>query len=216
MESEVNFSQQKRKIKRHLDELGVRDPEVLKALDRVQREKFIPEELLPVAYIDHPLPIEEAQTISQPSLVAFMTQELKLNETSRVLEIGTGSGYQTALLAELAGDVYTVEIRKTLSEAAQKLLHDLGYRNIHFKVGDGSEGWSEKAPFDAIIVTAEALELPAALTGQLKNKGRMIIPLKESFGQGLYLLSKSPTRWKKERLFSVQFVPLVSLDFLDS
>jgi len=183
---------------------------VLAAIERVPRHRFVPEHLQDHAYDDRPLPIGLGQTISQPFVVALMTQALAPTPEARVLEIGTGSGYQTAILAELAGRVYTVEVRPELQERARRILDELGYHNIHFRVGDGWKGWPEEAPFDAIIVTAAAPEWPQALIDQLAEGGRMVIPVGEhDWNQTLWLLTKLNGNLTKESLGPVRFVPLI-------
>lgn len=179
------FSEQRlalvEKIRRH----GIKDPRVLEAILKVPRHLFVPKELIHEAYVDAPLPIGEGQTISQPYIVALMTEALELDENSKVLEIGTGSGYQAAILAEIAKEVYTVERIPSLKEKARKVLDALGYENIKFKVGDGTEGWPEYAPYDAIIVTAGAPEIPKPLVEQLKVGGRLVIPVGDELTQRL-------------------------------
>jgi protein-L-isoaspartate(D-aspartate) O-methyltransferase len=193
--------------------LEITNPAVLDAIKRVPRHQFVPDHLQDHAYEDRPLPIGQGQTISQPFVVALMTQALDLTPESKVLEIGTGSGYQTAILAELAGDVYTVEVRPELQERARRILEDLGYTNIHYRVGDGWEGWPEQAPFDAIIVTAAAPEWPRRLIDQLANGGRMVIPVgDQTWNQTLWLLTKLDDSLIKESLGPVRFVPLIKPD----
>jgi protein-L-isoaspartate(D-aspartate) O-methyltransferase len=156
---------------------GILDKRVLIAMNKVKRHLFVSRELWSKAYSDHPLPIGEGQTISQPYVVALMTEGLKLNESSRVLEIGTGSGYQAAILAEIAKEVYSIEIRERLVKEARERLKRLGYANIYIKYGDGYFGWEEMAPFDAIIVTCAVNHIPPPLIKQLKEGGRLILPL---------------------------------------
>jgi len=175
---------------------------------KVAREKFIPKELQARAYEDRPLPIGYGQTISQPFIVAFMTQELKPKPTDRVLEIGTGSGYQAAVLAELVAEVYTIEIVKPLAESAEIRLRELGYRNVHVKAGDGYKGWPEHAPFDAIIVTAAPDHVPQPLVEQLKEGGRMVIPVGGAIVQHLNVLEKRGGAVKQTAAIPVKFVPL--------
>lgn len=190
--------------------IEVTDPDVLAAIERVPRHRFVPEHLHEHAYDDRPLPIGQGQTISQPFVVALMTQALHLTPESKVLEIGTGSGYQAAILAELADEVYTVEVRPELQERARRILDALGYANIHYRVGDGWMGWPEEAPFDAIIVTAAAPEWPQALIRQLAEGGRMVIPVGENdWNQTLWLLTKLDDSLIKESLGPVRFVPLI-------
>ncbi len=193
--------------------IEVTDPDVLAVIERVPRHRFVPKHLQQHAYDDRPLPIGQGQTISQPFVVALMTQALDLSPESKVLEIGTGSGYQTAILAELADEVYTVEVRPELQERAKRILDDLGYANIHYRMGDGWMGWPEEAPFDAIIVTAAAPEWPQALIKQLAEGGRMVIPVGENdWNQILWLLTKLDGNLIKESLGPVRFVPLITPD----
>jgi protein-L-isoaspartate(D-aspartate) O-methyltransferase len=187
---------------------GVRDPLVLAAMDRVPRHLFVPESLRAHAYADEPLPIGEGQTISQPYIVAYMTEALGLGGGEKVLEVGTGSGYQTAVLAEIAAEVWTIEIVEKLSLRARAILDGLGYANISFRVGDGGAGWPEAAPFDAIMVTAAAAEIPRSLEDQLVGGGRMIIPVGTDL-QELVLVSRRETGFERERRLAVRFVPLV-------
>lgn len=189
---------------------GVRDARVLQAMSRIPRHLFLTDDLRAYAYADEPLPIGEGQTISQPYIVAFMTEVLKLAGDEKVLEIGTGSGYQTAVLAELAREVYTVELIGRLSIGAQEKLRAMGYQNIHFKVGDGSGGWPDFAPFDAIIVTAAPASVPRSLESQLGVSGRMVIPVGSEF-QELILVTRKKRGFKRQRLLSVRFVPLVTV-----
>jgi protein-L-isoaspartate(D-aspartate) O-methyltransferase len=187
---------------------GVRDPLVLAAMSRVPRHLFMPEGLRVHAYADEPMPIGEGQTISQPYIVAYMTEALGLKGGEKVLEIGTGSGYQTAILAEIAGDVWTVEIVDALALRARAVLDGLGYGNIRYRIGDGSLGWPEEAPFDGIIVTAAAPRMPAALEGQLEEGGRMIVPVGTDL-QELFLVRRVKKGFEREGLLGVRFVPLV-------
>ena len=187
---------------------GVRDKRVLAAMERVPRHLFVPENLRASAYADEPLPIGEGQTISQPYIVAYMTEQLRLEGPEKVLEVGTGSGYQTAVLAELVRDVYTVEIVAKLSARAKGVLDGLGCGNVHYLAGDGSAGWPEAAPFDAIMVTAAAAEIPGALEDQLAAGGRMIVPVGTDL-QELVLVRREAKGLRRERLLAVRFVPLV-------
>ena len=187
---------------------GVRDPAVLAAMAKVPRHAFVPAGLRGRAYADEPLPIGDGQTISQPFIVAYMTEALGLKGGEKVLEIGTGSGYQTAVLAEIAGSVWTVEIVATLAERARTTLDGLGYANIHYRVGDGAAGWPEEAPFDAITVTAAAARMPGALEDQLAVGGRMIIPVGTDL-QELIFVRRGKTGFKRDSLLAVRFVPLV-------
>lgn len=188
---------------------GVKDPRVLSAMLKVPRHLFVPEHLKSQAYEDHPLPIEEKQTISQPYIVALMTEALRLMGSERVLEIGTGSGYQTAILAELASHVYTIERLPLLSEKAKKRLDALGYKNIFYRVGDGTLGWPEEAPFDGILVSAAAPSIPQPFVDQLAMGGRLIIPVGDRLSQDLILVERVPEGIRKSFLGGVRFVDLV-------
>jgi len=196
-------------VKTQLESRGIKDEKVLKAMENIQRHLFVPENMRSYAYNDEPLPIGEGQTISQPYIVAYMTDVVKLNKNKRVLEIGTGSGYQTAILAEIAKEVFTIEIITSLFQKAKEVLDGLGYKNIHFKQGDGSLGWAKHAPYDAIVVTAAPQRLPEVLKDQLENHGRMIIPVGETF-QDLILVVRKNNTFKREKLLPVRFVPLIS------
>jgi protein-L-isoaspartate(D-aspartate) O-methyltransferase len=188
---------------------GVRDRRLLEVMARVPRHLFVDEGQRERAYADHPLPIGEGQTISQPYVVALMTEALQLKPSDRVLEIGTGSGYQAAVLAELVKSVFSIEIRKPLAEAAEKRLRELGYRNVSVRYGDGYYGWKEEAPFDAIIITAAANHIPPPLIRQLKEGGRLIIPLGSTvFSQTLTLLTRKGERLSMEQMGGVAFVPM--------
>jgi protein-L-isoaspartate(D-aspartate) O-methyltransferase len=187
---------------------GVRDPLVLAAIEKVPRHLFVPESMRGCAHADEPLPIGQGQTISQPFIVAYMTEALGLQGGERVLEIGTGSGYQTAVLAEIVREVWTVEIVESLSLQAHSILDSLGYANIRYRVGDGSGGWPESAPFDAVMVTAAAARMPESLEEQLGPGGRMIIPVGTDL-QELYLVRREEKGLTRERVLAVRFVPLV-------
>lgn len=197
-------------IGRDIKGRGVKDPKVLNAMSRIARERFVDRGIAGQAYEDHPLPIGEGQTISQPYVVALMTEALKLKPSDRVLEIGTGSGYQAAVLAEIVSEVYTIEIRKRLAEKAERLLRDLGYRNIKVNYGDGYFGWQEHGPYDAIIVTAAANHIPPPLVRQLKEGGRLIIPLGSTiYSQILTIATKRKGELDVVQLDRVAFVPMV-------
>lgn len=189
---------------------GIKDRKVLKAMLKVPRHLFVPEQMKELAYGDEPLPIGEGQTISQPYIVAYMTEVLRLRGQEKVLEVGTGSGYQTAVLAEIVREVYTVELIPELSERARAVLEKLGYRNIHFRVGDGTLGWPEHAPFDAILVSAAPASVPLALVEQLKVGSQMIIPVGTDF-QELVLVTRKETGWDEQKLIGVRFVPLITV-----
>ncbi len=193
---DLNFDEQRKTLVESIKRKGIKDPKVINALLKVSRHLFVPKEYLHESYHDHPLPIGEGQTISQPYIVALMTEALELNEDSKVLEIGTGSGYQAAILAEIAKEVYTVERIPSLFKRAQKILADLGYDNIYFKLGDGTKGWEEHAPYDAIIVTAGAPEIPQCLVEQLTVGGRMVIPVGGEFSQRLLKIRKLDEKGK--------------------
>ena len=195
-------------VEKQLRLRGIDDPRVLRVMAKVPREKFVAKELQTQAYEDRPLPIGFGQTISQPYIVAFMTQALKTKPTDRVLEIGTGSGYQAAVLSELVTNVYTIEIVRPLAQHAATLLSTLGYRNVLVKGGDGYKGWPEHAPFDAIIVTAAPDHVPQPLVEQLKEGGRMVIPVGKTFTQQLKVLEKQAGVVKETALLPVKFVPL--------
>jgi protein-L-isoaspartate(D-aspartate) O-methyltransferase len=198
-------------MKGRLRLLEVSDPVVLAAMEAVPREEFVPEHLRAAAYDDRALPIESGQTISQPAVVAYMTEQLRLSAASRVLEIGTGSGYQAAVLAEIAGDVYSIERIAGLARTAAARLARLGYCRIHIRQGDGALGWPEEAPYDAIIVTAAAAAVPPALLAQLGPGGRMILPLGgPDDPQVLVLLERNREGgFDRRDLWAVRFVPLL-------
>jgi protein-L-isoaspartate(D-aspartate) O-methyltransferase len=181
---------------------------VLKAMAEVPRHEFVPESHRALAYEDYPLPIGHSQTISQPYIVAFMTEQLDPKPTHRVLEIGTGSGYQAAVLSKLVAQVYTIEIVEPLARRATLDLARLGFSNVTVKAGDGYQGWKEHAPFDAIIVTCAPTRVPTPLVDQLKEGGRMIIPMGELFGQTLYLMEKRGNRLEQHAVLPVRFVPM--------
>jgi len=186
---------------------NITDKWVLQAFEKVERHKFVSEDMQPYAYTDHPLPIGKDQTISQPYIVALMTQLLQLSKDDRVLEIGTGSGYQAAILAELAGEIFTIEIIDTLGRRAGNLLEELGYDNVSVRIGDGYQGWPEQAPFDAIIVTCAPAEIPQPLIDQLSEGGRMIIPVGTDW-QELILVQNKEGELSRERVIPVRFVPM--------
>lgn len=196
-------------VKNQIEGRGIKSPRVLAAMRKVERHRFVPKELVRQAYDDGPLPIGEGQTISQPYIVAFMTDALELQPTDKVLEIGTGSGYQAAILGELCAEVYTIEIFETLANRSANLLKEIGYKNIRVLAGDGYVGWPEQAPFDAIIVTCSPTEIPQPLQDQLKEGGRMIIPVGDYPGQELVVVRKEKGKIRRERVLSVLFVPMI-------
>jgi protein-L-isoaspartate(D-aspartate) O-methyltransferase len=188
---------------------GVLDPRVLAAMAKVPRHRFIPPHLREQAYSDYPLPIGEEQTISQPYIVALMTEALELAGPEKVLELGTGSGYQAAILAELAAQVFTIERIPTLARAAEQVLASLGYANVHVIVADGTLGWVGEAPFDAILVTAGAPQVPPPLVDQLALGGRLVIPVGDRYTQTLTRVRRTPEGLKHEYLGGCRFVKLI-------
>ncbi len=188
---------------------GVKDERVLAVMRKIPRHEFLPEAIRGMAYTDNALPLGEGQTMSQPYMVALMTESLRLKGTERVLEIGTGSGYQAAVLAELCEKVYTVERIKLLAERARATLDRLGYKSVAIKVYDGTYGWKEMAPFDAIIVTAGSPDIPAPLMEQLKVGGRMAIPVGDRYGQRLITVVKTAEGITTEQSIPCVFVPLI-------
>jgi protein-L-isoaspartate(D-aspartate) O-methyltransferase len=201
-------SERQRMVQEQLMPRGVHDERVLAAISKVPREEFVPQDSRAASYTDQPLPIGYGQTISQPYIVAFMTEQLRPSSSDRVLEIGTGSGYQAAVLAELVAEVYSIEIIEPLAKTAEATLERLGYKNVQVKVGDGYKGWPEHAPFDAIIVTCAPDRVPQSLVDQLKDGGRMVIPVGDRFAQELYLLEKKNGQLKQSATLPVRFVPM--------
>ncbi|KPK43029.1 MAG: protein-L-isoaspartate O-methyltransferase [Omnitrophica WOR_2 bacterium SM23_29] len=199
----------KRMVEEQLIPRGIKDQRVIQAFLKVERHKFIPEKLRGSAYADYPVPIGEGQTISQPYIVALMTECLDLSGTEKVLEIGTGSGYQAAILAELSGEVYSIERFPSLAKRAESLFQDLGYSNIKIKVGDGTLGWPEEAPFSRIIITAAAPDVPLPLAEQLSENGKMVLPRGETYSQVLTLVQKKKGQLKVEPICGCVFVPLI-------
>ncbi|MFC2167848.1 protein-L-isoaspartate(D-aspartate) O-methyltransferase [Acidobacteriota bacterium] len=207
---EENFEEKRRRmVGDQIKARGISDIRVLEAMENVPRHEFVQEKIRSHSYNDEPLSIGEGQTISQPYIVAYMTEVLKLENNAKVLEIGTGSGYQTAILAEIVKEVFSVEIIESLSKKSRSILEKLGYINIQFKVGDGSYGWQEFAPFDAIIVTAAPHIIPPSLKEQLSIGGKLIAPVGDLY-QDLMLIQRSHRGFTEKKLLSVRFVPLVS------
>jgi protein-L-isoaspartate(D-aspartate) O-methyltransferase len=187
---------------------NIQNRRVLDAMAKVPRHEFVPRALWNLAYRDEPLPIGQGQTISEPFIVAFMTEQLDPKPTDRVLEIGTGSGYQAAVLSQLAAEVYTIEIIESLAKRAEATLKRLGYNNVKVLAGDGYQGWPDHAPFDGIIVTCAPDHIPQPLVEQLRNGGRMIIPVGPPDNQQLYVLQKQGTKVEQKAVLPVRFVPM--------
>jgi len=198
-----------RMVQSQIEVRGISDPRVLAVMRQVPRHLFVPVHIRGSAYRDTPLPIGDGQTISQPYIVALMTEMLELTGEERVLEIGTGSGYQAAILSLLAGEVYTVERLPSLALSAEEVLGQLGYTNIHVRVGDGTLGWPEHAPYDAVIVTAASPEIPSPLLDQLADGGRFVAPVGPRWTQTLIRVRREGEKFHREYLTSVAFVPLV-------
>jgi len=205
--SDPFWTERSRMVEEQIARRGVKDPLVLAAMRKVPRQEFIPQAYRNFAYADEPLPIGEGQTISQPYIVALMTETLHINRDSRVLEVGTGCGYQAAVLAEIAKEVYSIEILEPLATRAEETLKRLGYKNVTVKNGDGYQGWPGKAPFDAIIVTAAPPRIPQPLIDQLKVGGRMSIPVGDVY-QELMLVTKNEKGTTEEDVIPVRFVPM--------
>ena len=195
-------------VKSQIEKRGINDKNVLFAMNKVERQFFVLPQYVDEAYEDHPLPIKEGQTISQPYIVSLMTESLQLDHSSRVLEVGTGSGYQAAILAEICEHVFTIDIYKSLADNARDLFKKLAYTNITVKSGDGYKGWKEKSPFDAIIVTCAPTHIPEPLKNQLIEGGRMIIPVGGLYAQELLLLEKRNGKIKEKEIIPVRFVPM--------
>lgn len=206
------YARAREEMVRDLRRQGIRDERVLEAMRRVPRHLFVPEAYRDVAYGDHPLPIGAGQTISQPFIVALMTEALQLEEHHKVLEIGTGSGYQTAILAELAKEVYTVERIPALLEGARHLLTELGYTNVHYRVGNGTLGWPEHAPYDRIIATGAVPEVPRSLMEQLADPGRLVIPVGGRQVQSLVLVKRQGEKTIQRELVPCSFLPLIGAE----
>ena len=198
-----------RMVRDQIEARGVTDARTLAALRKVERHRFVPPEAAALAYADHPLEIGDGQTISQPYIVAVMSEAIGLRGGEKVLEVGTGSGYQAAVLAEMGARVYTMEIVPTLARRARETLARLGYRSIEVREGNGWAGWPEEAPFDAIVVTAAPPTIPEALKAQLRGGGRLVIPVGDDI-QELRLVTRHGATFEEKRLLMVRFVPLVS------
>jgi protein-L-isoaspartate(D-aspartate) O-methyltransferase len=204
-------SLRERMVRTQLVPRGIRDERVLEAMKKVPRHRFVDPGMVGEAYADHPLPIGDGQTISQPYIVALMTEALGLTGGEKTLEIGTGSGYQTAVLAELSREVYTVERIKSLLERAENTLKGLGYKNVYFKAFDGTLGWPEHAPYDAVIVTAGAPAIPAPLRDQLAEGGRIVIPIGNRYSQELVKITKTDQGFEEKYLGGCRFVNLIGV-----
>lgn len=205
----MTVEQQQAQLKRQLEAKGITDPRVLEAIGSTRRDLFVPEEMRDAAYDDMALPIGLDQTISQPYMVALMTQSLELTGTERVLEIGTGSGYQASILSQLCAEVVTVERLAALSRQAQLVLQSLGYTNIEFQVGDGTLGCPQRAPYDGIIVTAAAPDIPAPLYHQLAEGGRLVIPVGDEYMQSLQVITKQLPEPRVRNVCDCRFVKLI-------
>jgi protein-L-isoaspartate(D-aspartate) O-methyltransferase len=204
---DASAAQRERMVAEQIVLRGIRDPLTLAALRKVPRHLFVPKSQQAGAYEDRPLPIGEAQTISQPYIVAFMTEQLGLRGGETVLEVGTGSGYQAAVLSEIAAKVYTIEIVAPLGEAARERLVKLGHANVVVRIGDGYQGWVEAAPFEAIIVTAAAPRVPGPLRDQLKEGGRLVIPVGTD-DQEIVVITRRGSGFEEQRVLPVRFVPM--------
>lgn len=193
----------------HMERRGIRNPDVLRVIRSVPRQEFVPADLAQFAYDDRPLDIGYGATISQPYIVAVMSELLELQRHHRVLEIGTGSGYQAAILSELAREVYSIEVVPELVHSAAETLRRLGYKNIHVRYGDGYAGWPEQAPFDRVILTAAPAEVPAALVDQLAIGGRLVAPVGGRDDQQLVVMDKTASFTRRRVVFPVSFVPMI-------
>lgn len=209
MSDDRHLQEREQMVRKQIKRRGITDERVLAAFRKVKRHLFVPEKHRDLAYSDQPLPIGHDQTISQPYIVAFMTEALDLEESDKVLEVGTGSGYQAAILAEICREVYTIEIIQPLGASARQLLEELNYTNVHVKIGDGYKGWAAHAPYDAIIVTCSPTHVPEPLKDQLAEGGRMIIPVGKKYAQELVQLRKKEGELVEESVLPVRFVPMV-------
>jgi len=205
-----NYAEKReRMVENQIKARGINDFEVIRAMKKVKRHEFVPKQFRSRAYSDSPLSIGQGQTISQPYIVARMTELLNIKKNDKILEIGTGSGYQAAVLAEITPNVYSIEIVEELAERARKTLHEQGYHNLYLKIGDGYKGWEKHAPFDGIIVTCSPSDVPEPLQEQLAENGRMVIPVGGVFIQELVVLQKKDGEIKKSHISNVRFVPMV-------
>lgn len=209
MNTDVNAEARRVMVDRQIRRRGIGDEKVLEAMERVERHRFVPADYAHLAYEDSALPIGHGQSISQPYMVAAMTQALELRPSARVLEVGTGSGYQTAVLAELVDRVYTIERIPELADDARRLLTAIGYENIEFRIGDGARGWMDEAPFDGILVTAAAAEVPSALLEQLSSNACLVIPVGGPPDQDLYQIRREGDAYERRFITRCRFVPLV-------
>ncbi len=206
--SDPTVAPRHRMVERHLVERGIKDPRVLDAFRTVPRHLFLPKETRRLAYDDESIPIGEGQTITPPFDVAFMTESLQPKPTDVIYEVGTGSGYQAAILSRLVKDVYSVEIKPPLGRRAAQVLKEVGYTNVHTRIGDGYAGWPDAAPFDAVIVTCAPEFIPQPLIDQLKDGGRMVIPVGDRFNQTVYLVTKKDGKLTRKELRPTLFVPM--------
>jgi protein-L-isoaspartate(D-aspartate) O-methyltransferase len=199
----------KRMVQEQIASRGIRDPRIIASMEKIPRHLFVPENLRDQAYEDSPLPIGEGQTISQPYIVAWMTSLLEISEDDRVLEVGSGSGYQTAVLCELAGQVYTIEMNAELAARAEEALRLLGYKNFAIRIADGTRGWPEEAPFNGVMVTAGAPSVPQPLLDELADGGRMVIPVGSKSMQMLTLIRRKGGEFETVQEGNCAFVPLL-------
>lgn len=212
-DSDATREARERMVARQIERRDVTDERVLHAMRAVRRHAFVPDELREFAYEDRPLPIAREQTISQPFIVAYMSELLELSSTDRVLEIGTGSGYAAAVLAEIVAEVFTIERHDKLADSATAVFSSLGYSNIRVKLGDGTLGWPEEAPFDAIVATAAGPRVPEALKRQLAVGGRLVVPVGDRLSQELVRVRRTgEDRWETEQVGGVRFVPLIGAE----
>jgi protein-L-isoaspartate(D-aspartate) O-methyltransferase len=209
MENDPNLNERRQMVEQQIRRRGINDSRILEAMEQVPREDFIPGNRAPSAFSDQALSIDCGQTISQPYMVASMTDLLNISSTDRVLEIGTGSGYQAAILSQVAQHVYTIDRHEQLVETARQRLEELEIQNVSFKVGDGSKGWPEEAPFDRILVTAAAPEVPKPLVNQLVDGGRMVIPVGSAMEQTLTIVERIGDRTREIPRFPCRFVKFI-------